>query len=291
MTFAHPALAFLAALSLPLAFAGRRKSAALCRQRAYAYSNLPFMIAAMKTTQWMTILLDLAYAVAFTLLIAAAGGPRILTTAPVPAAVVLCLDTSGSMNARDIVPSRAGAAALAIRSFVNAMPPRTHVGLVAFAGNAQRIVRMTGERQAIMAGLARIPPPNGQTAIGDGLLAAAALLPDEGRRAVLLITDGEANHGYDPRSAVRALGASHIRLDAIVIGDSPFLEWMRSYTFKTGGVFSRARSAADLTAQIVRLATAGNVTRVPRDYTEACVIAALSLAAAAWLAAAGAARL
>jgi Ca-activated chloride channel family protein len=289
VTFAHPALAILAALSFPAAFLRQRIPAAL-RRSAYAYSNLPFMAAALKAPEWPNVALDLACAVSFSLLVAGAAGPRLWTTAPVPAALAFCLDTSGSMNARDIVPSRAAAAALAIRSSVNAMPSGTRAGLVSFAGDARRIIPLTGERDAIIAGLARIPPPNGQTAIGDGLLAAAALLPNAGPRAIVLITDGANNHGEDPRDAVRTLGASHIRLNAIVLGSAPFPEQLRSNALETGGTFSRPESAADLTVRMVRLATAGFAVRVPHDCTEPCVLAALSLGAAAWLAAAGAAR-
>ncbi len=290
MTFAHPALAILAALSLPATFMAQRTQGALRRHGAYAYSHLPFMTGALKAPQWPNAALDLVCAVAFALLLAAAAGPRIWATAPVPAAIGFCLDTSGSMNARDIVPSRAGAAVLAIRSFVNAMPSGTRAGLVSFAGDAHRIIPLTGERDAMVAGLARIPPPNGQTAIGDGLLAAAALLPSAGPRAIVLITDGANNHGEDPRDAVRTLAAAHIRLDAIVLGDAAFSERLRSYSLETGGVFLRAGSAADLTARIMRLTTVGFAVGVPRDCTEACVIAALFLGAAAWLAAAGAAH-
>ena len=290
MTFAHPALAILAAVSLPATFVWQRMRAVLRRHAAYSYSNLSFMTAALKSPQWPNAALDLAYAVSFSLLLAACAAPRLWTSAPLPAAIALCVDTSGSMSVRDILPSRARAAAMAIRSFVNAMPSGTRAGLASFAGNAQRVVPLSGARGAIIAGLARIPAPNGQTAIGDGLAAAASLLPDSGPRAIVLITDGANNHGEDPLDAVRTLAASHIRLNAIVIGRAPFSKPLRTYTLETGGIFFRAGSAAGLTTQMVRLAKAGFTTRAPRDCTEACVIAAFFLGAAAWLAAAGAGR-
>ncbi len=248
------------------------------------------MVAALRSPRWPNAALDLAGALSFSLLIAACAGPHLWMVVPVPAAMVFCVDTSGSMNAGDIFPSRARAAANAIRAFVSAMPPGTRAGLVSFAGEGQAIVPLTTERAALIAGLARIPAPNGQTAIGDGLLAAAALLPDAAMRRVVLITDGANNHGADPRDAARTLEAWHIRLDAIVIGDAPFSQRLRSFALRTGGVFSRAGSAAELRAQTVRLAPAGFLGRKARDCTVACVIAAFSLGSAAWLAAAGAGR-
>ncbi len=291
MTFAHPALAILSALSLPAAFAGERFLAALRRRNAYAYSHLPFMTAALKSPQWPCIALDLAYALAVALLLAAAAGPRLSTVLYVPAAIVFCIDTSGSMNARDVVPSRARAVAIALQSFAAAMPPGTRAGLVSFAGKPHRIVALSGDRGAIIAALARIPLPNGQTAIGDGLMAAASLLPSSGTRAIVLMTDGTNNHGEDPRDAIRTIASSHIRLDAVLIGDAPFSAPARSYVLRSGGVFVRAGNTAALTAQMVRLAKAGLTARAAHDFTEACAIAAFSLWAAAWLAAAGASRL
>lgn len=290
MTFAHPVLAILAAAGFPAALVAQRMPLALRRRCAYAYSNLPFMTSALKDAAWPVAALDIACAVSFSLLLAAAAGPRVWVTESAPTALAFCVDTSGSMNARDVVPSRAGAATAAVRSFANAMPAGTRAGLVSFAGSAQRIIRLTGDRGAFIAGISRIPPPNGQTAIGDGLLAAAALLPFRGPRAIVLVTDGENNHGEDPRDAIRTLAASHIRLNAIVIGAAPFSERLRSYVSETGGTFFRATSAAGLASEMVRLAMTRLPVRVPRDCTEACVTAALSLGAAAWLAAAGAAR-
>ncbi len=289
MTFTHPALAFLAAFSLPAAFFAQRAGFSLRRRSAYAYSNLAFMTSALRAPQWPNAMLDLACAAALALLLAAAAGPRMWISVPGRAAIALCLDTSGSMNGRDVRPSRAQAAIRAIRSFVSAAPPAARIGLVSFAGEAQRIIPLTADRRAITTGLARIPRPNGQTAIGDGLLAASALLPHGGQRAIVLITDGANNHGEDPRNAARQLAALHIRLNAIVIGNAAPAN-LRRYTLETGGVFTRAESAGDLAAQMVGFAAAGFVVRIPRDCTVACVAAAISLGAAAWLAAAGAGR-
>ncbi|HEX5275300.1 MAG TPA: VWA domain-containing protein [Candidatus Rubrimentiphilum sp.] len=289
MTFAHPVLAFLAALSLPFAFVWRRMPIASRGDKPYRYSNLPFMTAALRSPRWPIAALDLACALALSLLLAACAGPRLRTLARVPAAVVFCIDTSGSMNARDVLPSRARAAAIAIRSFAGAMPSGTRAGIVAFAGDAQPIVGLTAERDAIIAALARIPAPNGQTAIGDGLLSAASMLPDSGPRAIVLITDGANNHGEDPRDAGRTLASSHIRLNAIIMGDAPFSQTLRSYALKTG-IFFRVRGARDLTAPLAQIADTGFSAATVRDCTVPFTIAALCVGAAAWLAAAGAGR-
>src|SRR4029450_13531974 len=53
------------------------------------------------------------------------------------AVVILVIDTSRSMQARDVKPTRLGAAQEALRTFVDRAPQRLRIGLVIFAGEAQ----------------------------------------------------------------------------------------------------------------------------------------------------------
>jgi Ca-activated chloride channel homolog len=198
------------------------------------------------------------------------------------------LDTSGSMNTRDVRPTRAAAAARAVRSFVDATAAGTRIGLVSFAGEAQPLSAPTNDRSALHSALTHVPEPNGQTAIGAGLSAAAAMLPERGARAIVLMTDGANNHGEDPRNVVGRLAAAHIRLDAIAIGDASAEHALRSYATQTGGIFARAGDAEELDAQMRRLASMRLSVRVSRDCTVRFVAIALCLGAAACLAAAGA---
>src|SRR5258706_5737929 len=52
------------------------------------------------------------------------------------ATVILVIDTSGSMRAQDLKPSRFEAAKAAAKEFINKQPRTVKVGLVAFAGSA-----------------------------------------------------------------------------------------------------------------------------------------------------------
>ena len=49
------------------------------------------------------------------------------------ATIVLLVDVSGSMRARDVRPSRLGAAQAAMASFLERVPPSDKVGLVSFS--------------------------------------------------------------------------------------------------------------------------------------------------------------
>lgn len=291
MIFAHPELAVVSAVSFPLAFMAQR---VVCEQRllcAYAYSNLAFMSRALRAPQWPGAALDLARAGALALMIAGAAGPSTSMTIPASVSVAICLDTSGSMKTRDIKPSRAFAALRAIRAFVNAATPGTRFSLVAFARGANLIAPLTANRPSMLQRLSRIPDPNGPTAIGDGLLAAAASLTVRGAREIILITDGVNNRGADLRRAVRTLAASHIRLHVLEIVGASAEQLLRSYAAQTGGAFARAGDASNIVAEMARLSVPRSGPAASRDCTVFVVFCALVLGAVAWFASAGPARL
>jgi Ca-activated chloride channel family protein len=122
------------------------------------------------------------------------------------------------MRAVDVTPSRADAASAAVRAFVDAVPDGTAIGLVTFAGSAVVVAPLTTDKDELRDALARIPPPDGGTAIGDALDAAARLLPASGRRAIVLITDGVNNAGADPLAVAPAIGGAGIEIDTVGIG-------------------------------------------------------------------------
>ncbi len=53
------------------------------------------------------------------------------------ATVVLAIDSSGSMLADDVKPTRLEAAKSAVGEFLDQMPPKYRVGMVTFAGDVQ----------------------------------------------------------------------------------------------------------------------------------------------------------
>lgn len=65
----------------------------------------------------------------------AGRGPGLRRHVP-QASVMLVLDVSGSMAARDIQPARLGAAQQAAKQLIGALPPGAQVGVVAFSDRA-----------------------------------------------------------------------------------------------------------------------------------------------------------
>ena len=73
------------------------------------------------------------------------------------ATIMLALDTSLSMEATDVAPTRIEAAQSAAKAFVDQLPTRINLGLVTFNGNAALKVAPTTDREAVEAGHRRCP--------------------------------------------------------------------------------------------------------------------------------------
>jgi Ca-activated chloride channel homolog len=93
------------------------------------------------------------------------------------ATVILVLDVSRSMQSKDVKPNRIGAAAAAVRTFLDRVPDRLQVGLIAFAGDPAVANPPTTNHDLVRKSLDTIEwfPSFGGTAIGDALAAAVKL--------------------------------------------------------------------------------------------------------------------
>lgn len=133
------------------------------------------------------------------------------------ATVVLAMDSSRSMAATDVKPSRLEAARAAARRFVEQVPEKFRIGVVSFASTARVVAPATQNRAVVGAALRAIRPGEG-TALGDAIVRGIQVarrgtvrnadgeLPPA---SILLISDG-ADQGSDvppPRAAARARAA------------------------------------------------------------------------------------
>jgi Ca-activated chloride channel homolog len=219
MSVHHPA-ALAAAVLAAVAFAWLVMRLGLQRRRdAFAYSNLAFVLDAAQVSVWPFRIL--AGALALGVLLAGIAFAGISLTLPVPArdaSVVLCLDTSGSMRATDVEPSREVAVREAARAFVQYAPEGTRIGVVSFATTAEQITNLNDDKQAVLQALDAVPAANGATAIGDALALAGQMLPAQGHRVIVLVTDGVNNNGVDPLETAQELGAHGISIYTIGVG-------------------------------------------------------------------------
>jgi Ca-activated chloride channel homolog len=165
------------------------------------------------------------YAVALTVgTIALARPEATVAVAEERASVVLVTDVSGSMEARDVEPSRVEAVRAAALRFLDRTPDRLRVGAVTFNHAVRSIEPLRAERDEVRSLLERLRPSGG-TATGKALAAALALLErGEGERrerapgAVILLSDGASTHGRDPLPLARRAARLRIPVYTVALG-------------------------------------------------------------------------
>ena len=164
----------------------------------------------------------------FFLLLAAAGpqcGERTELVKRTGIDLVIALDASNSMLARDVKPSRIERAKLEVSALLDRLGG-DRVGLVVFAGESFIQCPLTTDYAAARLFLRAVEPlsmATQGTAIADALYEAKGVLEGGGRgdaaKAVLLITDGEDQRG-DAMDAAAALADAGIRIFAVPVGGS-----------------------------------------------------------------------
>jgi len=137
--------------------------------------------------------------------------------------LVVALDASTSMLARDVKPSRLERAKVEVTALLDRLRG-DRVGLVVFAGEAFVQCPLTTDYSAAKLFLRAVDPaamPQQGTGIAGALQEARRVLEGGARggagKAVLLITDGEDNQG-DALEAAGELGEAGIHVYAVAVG-------------------------------------------------------------------------
>jgi Ca-activated chloride channel family protein len=223
--FANPKLLWLLLL-VPLAiiwYILRHKK----QEASVNFSDLKGMVKLPKT--WKAYLRHLLFALkmaALALLIVALARPQSSSTNSTSNIegidIVMAMDVSGSMLARDLKPDRLTAAKNVASDFVKGRPG-DRMGLVIFSGETFTQVPLTTDHGVMLNMLAEMK--NGLiedgTAIGDGLATAISRLKDSEAisKVVILLTDGMNNAGsVDPYTAAEIAKLYGIRVYTIGVG-------------------------------------------------------------------------
>ena len=217
-------------------------------------------------------------AAAFALLVVALARPQDIeqnvSTNTEGIDIMLTIDVSGSMLARDFKPDRITAAKEVAGSFI-ADRYGDRIGLVAFAGEAFTQSPLTTDQSTLQTLLSRIRSGliEDGTAIGNGLATAINRLreSDAKSKVVILLTDGVNNRGeITPMTAAEIARAQNIRVYTIGVGTEgmapyPAVDMFGNITFvkqkveidektltamadMTGGKYFRATDNAKLKA-------------------------------------------
>jgi Ca-activated chloride channel family protein len=141
------------------------------------------------------------------------------------ATVILDIDTSISMGADDVKPTRLEAARRLARAFLDQIPAKYRVAIVGFSGRAYVALPPTDDRT-----LARTALRSLHTAEGTSLGDAVALSTQLARRqragdgtvppaAIVVISDGSQQSGStSPLTAAQRARAAHIPVYAVAVG-------------------------------------------------------------------------
>jgi Ca-activated chloride channel homolog len=214
------ALAGLAALYV---WAFRRKR----RRYALRFSNLALLDkVAPRGPGWRRHLPAIAFVAMLSVLVLAFARPAAATKVPRERATVLiALDVSNSMAATDVEPNRLEAAKAAALAFVDRLPERFNVGVVAFDGAASVVVAPTTDHQAVDTGINSLKT-GPATAIGEAVFSSLEAIATFDAQAgtnpppsrIVLLSDGANTAGRSPEQAAEAALAAHVAISTIAYG-------------------------------------------------------------------------
>jgi Ca-activated chloride channel family protein len=205
------------------------------------------------------------------------------------ATVIMAVDVSLSMQARDIEPNRFAAMQTAAKQFVDVLPERINLGLVSFAGSATTVVPPTTDRQQVRNAIDNLQLAE-STAIGEAVFTSLTAienfqtsLGDSGEEApparIVLLSDGYNTVGREDTQAIEAAVGAGVPVSTIAFGtdygtldldgetvpvpvDRATLEKIAD---ETGGSYSEAASAAQLEQVYADLGSQIGYTTEPKD--------------------------
>jgi Ca-activated chloride channel family protein len=237
-----------------------------------------------------------------------------MSVASEQASIALTVDTSGSMAADDVKPTRLGAAEGAIRRFLDEIPKKYRVGLVTFSSEPFVVSPLTFDRQRLLSALRYDLVPGQGTAIGDALARAVELLqpvaadgepvpaagptapagaPGKPLSAILLLSDGAQTRGtLQPLQGAARAKSYGIPIYTVALGTPngtlnrggfarpvpPDPGTLRQIALTTGGEFFATQDQAHLNAVYEDLASRLGRTKEWREVTYVLVGLAALLA-------------
>lgn len=136
--------------------------------------------------------------------------------------IVMAIDVSASMLAKDLKPNRLEALKKVATKFVNKRP-NDRIGIVVYAGESFTQTPITSDKAIIINTISKIKWGQIQdgTAIGMGLGSAVNRLKDSKAKSkiIILLTDGVNNTGFvDPNTATELAKALNIKVYTIGLG-------------------------------------------------------------------------
>ncbi|TXD53564.1 MULTISPECIES: vWA domain-containing protein [unclassified Polaribacter] len=152
--------------------------------------------------------------------------------------IVMAIDVSASMLARDLKPNRLEALKKVAVTFVNRRP-NDRIGIVVYAGESFTQTPITSDKAIVKRTISELKwgQLDGGTAIGMGLGSSVNRLKDSKAKSkvIILLTDGVNNSGnIDPRTATELAKELGIKVYTIGIGTNGMADFPWSKDPRTG---------------------------------------------------------
>jgi Ca-activated chloride channel homolog len=303
------ALVFVPLTALIYLAAQRRR-----RRFAVRFTNVDLLADVVTATpSWRRHIPPLLFLAALTALAIAVARPyEHVNVAKRKATVVLVTDSSGSMQATDVKPTRLHAARNAAKSFVGDTPEKVELGFITFSSAAQVLVPPTDDRDRVRESIDSLRP-NGGTAIGSAIQSALTTLKpvldrNKGNEnakkskkrappaSVVLLSDGYSTTGPPPMDAAREAKRQNVPVYTVALGTEnasvqiadpvggyrtvqvpPDRETLKRIANTTGGKFFATGDASKLTDIYKSLGTRIGFKRERRELTAAFAAGGLAL--------------
>jgi Ca-activated chloride channel family protein len=266
---------------------------------------------------WWRHLVAIVFAAGLVLATVAAAEPTVPGTADQKqATVMLAIDTSDSMKATDISPSRLGAAEAQAKSFIEGLPATFSVGIVTVDANAKVLVAPTTDHQAAEVALDRLVTSPG-TALAEAIFTALAALPTGSTPAaapnapaggsgpgqsgsgpgssnpttapaarIVLLSDGTSTTGRPDAAGIAAAKAAKVPVSTIAIGTAHASVQSAGQTVDVPVDPSALKTIADGTGgKFFQAATADELRQIYADINADVRVVPIDKSVAEWFAA------
>lgn len=294
-------------LVVVVAMAGLYVAVQFTRPRyAVRFSNLELLDkVAPKRPGWRRHVVAGCYLLAASLMVVAFAQPIMTVRVPQErTTIMLAIDTSLSMAAEDVDPSRLQAAQTAATEFVEALPERLNVGLVGFAGTAQLLVPPTQDHETVVTAINSLELDKA-TAIGDAVKLSLDVIEDQAPgtdgespdAAIVLISDGETTVGLPTEDSIPLAVEAGVAVSTIAYGTADGtimvdedgdgvgqltavpvnVDELAMLAEGTGGTAFTAESASDLERVYSELGSTIGYEEEPRDVAYRFVAASFAL--------------
>ena len=289
----------------------RRRDAARFAEPAL----LPLLVSG--TMPWWRHAVAVVFAAGLVLATVAAAQPTVPATAErQQATVMLAIDTSDSMKATDVAPTRLAAAVAAAKTFIADLPSTFSVGIVSADATPEVVVAPSTDHAAVQVALDRLATSPG-TALGEAIFTALASLPagstpstapnqEEGSGSadpapgaggapeskqpaarIVLLSDGKSTTGRSDEEAVAAAKSAGVPVSTIAFGTDNASVESAGQTVQVPVDASALEAIAEGTGgEFFTAASAEELRSVYADINAEVTLVAIDRGVAVWFAAA-----